>query len=50
MSEVFTDDFEQISRRGRLGQTAARWAATAAMGSWLVLGVVPLVVVICALR
>ena len=40
---------EMPSRRG-FGHTLARWAATCAMGSWVVIGLVPLVVAICALR
>lgn len=36
--------------RSGFGQKLARWAATCAMGSWVVIGVVPLVVAICALR
>lgn len=41
---------EETPRRGRLGQKIARVAATCAMGSWVVIGVVPVVVAICALR
>ncbi len=44
------DTLEQMPRRGRLPGKLARWAATCALGSWLVIGVVPLVVAICALR
>ena len=40
----------ETPRRGRLGQKIARVAATCAMGSWVVIGVVPVVVAICALR
>ena len=41
---------EQKVRRSRLGQNLARWAATCAMGSWVLIGVIPVVVAICALR
>ena len=46
MDEILGD----MPRRGRFGQKMARVAATCAMGSWVVIGIVPLVVVICALR
>lgn len=42
-----------ISRRGsagrRLQRRAARFAARCAMGSWLVLAAMPVVVLVCAL-
>lgn len=41
---------EDAPRRSRLGHKLARWAATFAMGSWVVIGVIPVVVAICALR
>ena len=41
---------EPTVRRGRLGQKLARVAATCAMGSWVLIGVIPVVVAICALR
>ena len=41
---------EDRPRRNGLGQHLARWAATCAMGSWVVIGLVPVVVAICALR
>ena len=44
------DEIMHAPRRPRLGQKMARWAATLAMGSWVVIGVVPVVVAICALR
>ena len=47
---MLDDNSEQMRRRGRVTGKLARWAATCAMGSWLVIGVVPLVVAICALR
>ena len=40
----------ELPRRNGFGQKLARWAATCAMGSWVVIGVVPVVVAICALR
>jgi len=43
-------ELEIAPRRGRFGPAVARWAATFAMGSWVVMGLVPLLVVICALR
>ncbi len=47
---MLDDTLQQTPRRGRFAGRLARWAATCAMGSWLVIGVVPLVVAICALR
>ena len=47
---MLDDTVEQMPRRGRRAGRLARWAATCALGSWLVVGVVPLVVAICALR
>jgi len=44
------DMLEERPRRGRFSQKLARWAATFAMGSWVVIGVVPVVVAICAFR
>ena len=44
------DMLEDAPRRGRFTQKLARWAATFAMGSWVVIGVIPVVVAICALR
>ncbi len=41
---------DQSQRRGRVSQKLARVAVTCAMGSWVVIGIVPLVVAICALR
>ena len=40
----------ETPRRRGFGQSMARWTATVAMGSWVVIGVVPIVVAICALR
>jgi hypothetical protein len=47
---IMEEMLDEMPRRSRFGQTLARWAATCAMGSWVVIGVVPVVVVICALR
>lgn len=44
------DETAVAPRRGKVGPLVARWAATCAMGSWVVIGLVPLLVVICALR
>lgn len=41
---------EETVRRSRVGQKLARWAATCAMASWVLIGVIPVVVAICALR
>ncbi len=41
---------EDVPHRGRFAPKLARWAATFAMGSWVVIGVIPVVVAICALR
>jgi hypothetical protein len=41
---------DQAIRRSRFGRRLARFAAVCAMGSWVVIGVVPVVVAICALR
>ena len=41
---------QEQPRRGKFSHGVARWAATFAMGSWVVIGIVPLVVAICALR
>ena len=44
------DTRERSIRRNRFGQKLARFAAACAMGSWVVIGVVPVIVAICALR
>ena len=41
---------DELPRQRGVRQKLARWAATCAMGSWVVIGVVPVVVAICALR
>ncbi|WP_428375165.1 hypothetical protein [Lichenicoccus sp.] len=44
------DDLPQeMGPRRRVGQSMARWATLCAMLSWVVIGVVPVVVAICAL-
>nr|WP_321986687.1 hypothetical protein [uncultured Lichenicoccus sp.] len=44
------DDLPQeILSRRRVRQSVARWATLCAMLSWVVIGVVPVVVAICAL-
>ena len=47
---VVDNTIEDMPRRGGIGYKLARWAATFAMGSWVVIGIVPVVVAICALR
>jgi hypothetical protein len=50
LDETLDQTLGKTPRRRRLGQKIARVAATCAMGSWVVIGVVPVVVAICALR
>ena len=50
MNETLDETLQATPRRGRLGQKIARVAATCAMASWVVIGVVPVVVALCALR
>ena len=40
---------QEIGGRRRIGQSVARWATLCAMLSWVVVGVVPVVVAIYAL-
>ncbi len=44
------DELPQVmTGRRRVGRSMARWATVVAMLSWVVIGVVPVVVAICAL-